>query len=386
MGLIPLVSRKDYGMLIAILTFDGFNELDSLISLGILGRVRKAGWRVSIASPSPHVVSMNAVVIDRAISLEQACEADAVIVGSGVSTREIVADPVRLAAIQLDPRKQLVGSQCSGALVLAKLGLLQGVPACTDLTTAPWVRESGVEVLKQPFYAKGNIATAGGCLASQYLAGWMIARLEGVDAAEHALHYVAPVGEKDDYVSRAMRHILKYLPNNQPRTAWSAHSVPQGQFGALRVAETEDLKIVASWVTSARDCELWTGWRVSFPIDLTTLPASLQFSEDNAYVWIINAQIAAFGQVVKKADGRAHLGSIIVDPLLRRRGHGEQFVRALLVQAHARSPLISLNVDAQNSAAISLYQRLGFADALRPPDEPLSPGSRYMESGRGEAS
>jgi len=199
-------------MLIAILTFDGFNEIDSLVSLGILGRVRKAGWRVSIASPSPRITSMNGVVLDGAISLDQARTADAVIVGSGVSTREVVADPALLAAINLDPSRQLVGSQCSGALVLAKLGLLQDIPACTDLITKPWVQEAGVQVLEQPFYAKGNIATAGGCLASQYLAGWIIARLEGVEAAERALHYVAPVGEKDHYVSRAMSHITQFLP------------------------------------------------------------------------------------------------------------------------------------------------------------------------------
>jgi transcriptional regulator GlxA family with amidase domain len=75
--------------------------------------------------------------------------------------------------------------------------------------------EAGVEVLNQPFFAEGDIATAGGCLASHYLAAWMIARLEGVDAAESALHYVAPVGEKDDYVARAMRNVTPYLHENQ---------------------------------------------------------------------------------------------------------------------------------------------------------------------------
>jgi hypothetical protein len=45
------------------------------------------------------------------------------------------------------------------------------VPACTDLTTKPWVQRAGVEVLNQPFYAQGQVATAGGCLASPYLAG-----------------------------------------------------------------------------------------------------------------------------------------------------------------------------------------------------------------------
>ncbi len=98
-----------------------------------------------------------------------------------------------------------------GALVLAKLGLLDNVPACTDLTTKPWVVEAGVQVLDQPFYADGNLATAGGCLSAQYLAAWMIARLAGIDAAASAIHYVAPVGEKDEYVARALDNIRPYL-------------------------------------------------------------------------------------------------------------------------------------------------------------------------------
>ena len=39
-------------MHIAILTFEGYNELDSLIALGVLNRVKQPGWRVSIASPT----------------------------------------------------------------------------------------------------------------------------------------------------------------------------------------------------------------------------------------------------------------------------------------------------------------------------------------------
>lgn len=199
-------------MHIAILTFEGFNELDSLIALGILNRVKRPGWRVSIASPATHVRSMNGVVLEAQVSLREASAADAVIVGSGMRTREVVGDEKLMAQLQLDPTRQLLGAQCSGTLVLAKLGTLEGVPACTDLTTKPWVEEAGIAVLNQPFIAKGNVATAGGCLASQYLAFWMIARLDGIEAAQDALHYVAPVGEKEDYVSRAMRHVTPHLP------------------------------------------------------------------------------------------------------------------------------------------------------------------------------
>ncbi|MFC3533128.1 DJ-1/PfpI family protein [Vogesella facilis] len=199
-------------MHIAILTFDGFNELDSLIALGILNRIKQPDWRVSIASPTPRVRSMNGVVLESHIPLYGASQADVVLVGSGMQTRQVVADAALMAQIQLDPARQLLGAQCSGTLLLAKLGLLHDVAACTDLTSKPWVQEAGVTVLNQPFFANGNVATAGGCLAAQYLAVWVIARLLGRDAAQGALHYVAPVAEKEDYVARAMQHVAPYLP------------------------------------------------------------------------------------------------------------------------------------------------------------------------------
>jgi hypothetical protein len=60
-------------MHIAILTFDGFNEIDSLLAFNILNRIKKPGWRVSIASPTPRVRSMNGLEIDAQASLQDAC-------------------------------------------------------------------------------------------------------------------------------------------------------------------------------------------------------------------------------------------------------------------------------------------------------------------------
>ena len=199
-------------MNIAILTFEGFNELDSVVALGVLNRIKKPGWRVTLSCPAPSVTSMNGLTVHAQSTLAEACAADAVIIGSGIQTREIANNPELMARLQLDPGRQLIGAQCSGTLLLAKLGLLGSVPACTDLTTKPWVQEAGIEILDQPFYAQGNVATAGGCFASQYLAAWIIARTEGDEAARNALHYVAPVGEKKEYVSRAMKNIAPYLP------------------------------------------------------------------------------------------------------------------------------------------------------------------------------
>lgn len=206
-------------MQIAILTFDGFNELDSLIAASILNRLKPKDWAAYITSPSPEVMSMNGVVIKRQRPLEFVADADAVLIGSGIRTREIAADPKMLSRISLDPSRQLVGAQCSGTLLLARLGLLEGLPACTDLTTKPWVMEAGVEVLDAPFVARGNVATAGGCLASQYLATWVMARLGTMDDAREAMHYVAPVGEKETYIERAVAVITPFLTTGQTMAA-----------------------------------------------------------------------------------------------------------------------------------------------------------------------
>lgn len=199
-------------MQIAVLTFDGFNELDSFIVYGILNRMKGKGWEAFITAPTSHVASMNGAVVEAQKDLEFANQADVVIFGSGVRTRDIARDAALLGRLKLDPRRQLIAAQCSGTLLLAKLGLLEGRPACTDLTTKPWVIEAGVEVLDQPFFADGNVATAGGCLASQYLAAWVLLRRAAREDVEAPLRYVAPVGEKDEYVQRALRAVTPYLP------------------------------------------------------------------------------------------------------------------------------------------------------------------------------
>ena len=202
-------------MRIAILTFDGFNELDSFIALGLLNRLGHLGWKAEITSPSTHVTSMNGVTVQAQQPLEFANEADGVIFGSGIYSRAIAQEfgnrGALLDRLQLDPLRQLIGAQCSGALLLARLGLLADMPACTDLTTKPWLIEAGVRVEEAPFLARGPIATAGGCLASQYLAAWMMVRGAGAEAAAQALHYAAPVGEKDAYVERLLGVVRPFI-------------------------------------------------------------------------------------------------------------------------------------------------------------------------------
>ncbi len=198
-------------MHIAILTFQGFNELDSFIALGVLNRIKKPGWRVTICCPQPTVTSMNGVTVHAQSTLAEARSADAVIVGSGIRTREIVGDAALMSELASGPcaaahRRPMLRNARAGQARPARRGACVHGP--DDEAVGAGGRRRGVE---QPFFAEGNVATAGGCFASPYLAAWIIGRTEGSDAAASALHYVAPVGEKEDYVARAMKAISPYL-------------------------------------------------------------------------------------------------------------------------------------------------------------------------------
>jgi len=199
---------------IAIVTFEGFNEIDSFVALNILNRVKQENWKAVIVAPTEVVTSLNGVTIHAQKSLCFVAEADVVLFGSGRLTRQIVQDERLLAKLKVEPERQLIGSQCSGALVMKKLGLVENVPLCTDATTRPFLLETGATVLEQPFYANGNIASAGGCLSAVYLAAWVILNLAGRAAAEDALGYVAPVGEQEQFVANALRVITTSLVTN----------------------------------------------------------------------------------------------------------------------------------------------------------------------------
>jgi transcriptional regulator GlxA family with amidase domain len=196
---------------VAILAFDGFDELDAFVAFGLLNRLAPLGWKAEIAGPAAQLTSMDGLVLQAQQPLEFANQADAVLFAGGLYTRAVAENSALLDRLQLDPLRQLIGAQCSGALLLARLGLLADMPACADAATKPWLLESGVRVVDEPFHARGPVATAGGCLAAQYLAAWLMLRGAGVEAATDALHHAAPVGEKDAYVERLLKVVTPFV-------------------------------------------------------------------------------------------------------------------------------------------------------------------------------
>jgi len=183
---------------VGILTLPGFNEIDSLVAFHILNRCPEL--RVFLAGPEREITSLFGLPVRIEHDLETLTAADAVILGSGSRTRDFVADPSFMARLDVDPARHLIASQCSGALFLAALGLVDRHPVCTDAKTRPWIEARGLTVVDRSFSVSGNLATAGGCLGAQVLAAWLLCRLQGAAAARDALAYVAPVGSAERFV------------------------------------------------------------------------------------------------------------------------------------------------------------------------------------------
>jgi putative intracellular protease/amidase len=182
-------------MKIAIVIFDKFTDIDLFLMWDLLNRVRVEGWEVRILGEKEAHLSATNIEIKTHGRAEEANDADAVLFVSGQGTRDRIRDESWLAKFRLNPETQFIGSICSGSLILARLGLLDGKTATTYPTSKAVLENLGVEVIEKPFVAHGRVATAGGCLAQQYLIGWVIENLADADWKNLVLKSIQPVGE-----------------------------------------------------------------------------------------------------------------------------------------------------------------------------------------------
>jgi putative intracellular protease/amidase len=182
-------------MKIAIVIFDKFTDVDLWLMWDLLNRVQIENWKVSILGEKNAHVSATGIEVKTHGSVEEANNADAVLFVSGQGTRAKMIDRDWLSRFRLNSEKQFIGSICSGALILAALNLLNGKTATTYPTSKTTLESFGVETVEKPFVANGNVATAGGCLAQQYLVGWVIENLADAEWKTLILKSIQPVGE-----------------------------------------------------------------------------------------------------------------------------------------------------------------------------------------------
>lgn len=182
-------------MRISIVIFDSFTDIDLFLMWDLLNRVRLPEWEVRIIGEKSHHVSTNGVMIATHGFIEETDQSDVVLFVSGRGTLTKMHDKHWLSRFNLNPERQMIASVCSGALLLAALGLLKGKTATTYPTTKQMLEGLGITVEEKPFIEHGNIATSGGCLAAQYVVGWVIERKADKWWKDLVLKSIQPVGE-----------------------------------------------------------------------------------------------------------------------------------------------------------------------------------------------
>jgi transcriptional regulator GlxA family with amidase domain len=199
-------------MRISIVIFDDFTDIDLFLMWDLLNRVRLPEWEVRIIGDKPCHVSATGLTAATQGPIEEANQSDVVLFVSGRGTRTKMRDGLWLSRFNLSPERQMIASVCSGALLLAALGLLAGKTATTYPTTKPLLEEFGVTVEEKPFIEHGNIATSGGCLAAQYVVGWVIEKKGDQGWKELVLKSIRPVGEGLSF-SDAPELVKLYAPS-----------------------------------------------------------------------------------------------------------------------------------------------------------------------------
>ncbi|RNB89554.1 thiamine biosynthesis protein ThiJ [Brevibacillus fluminis] len=185
------------GTTIALVVFDDFTDLDLFLPWDLLNRVRLVGgrddWQVKIVGTEATHVSQAGLRIPTTGFVEEAVDADAVLFTSGPRVPALIEDGRYMNRFSLSPERQLIGSMCSGALFLAKLGLLTGMEATTYPTRRKLLASMGAKVVDRGFVENGNVATAAGCLAGQDLSAWIIRTLADQAMVDSVIDSVLPV-------------------------------------------------------------------------------------------------------------------------------------------------------------------------------------------------
>ena len=182
---------------VTIVAFDKFTDIDVFLPWDLFNRVklRNKEWQVKIVGTQEKHRSVSGINLDMHDSIELCNDADVVFFASGPGTRALIKDQEYLKRLKLDPQRQIICSMCSGSLILAALGLLDGITATTYPTAIEELRSYGVEVENKDLVVHGNIATAAGCLAAIDLVGFVIERLLGPEIKEEVIASVQPVGK-----------------------------------------------------------------------------------------------------------------------------------------------------------------------------------------------
>jgi putative intracellular protease/amidase len=178
---------------IAIPLFDRFTALDAVGPYEVLSRLPGARVDFVAAEPGVYRTDTRMLALTVEVSYAEAPSPDVLLFPGGVGTRTLMADEPTLDWVRrAHESSRYTTSVCTGALVLAAAGVLEGLEATTHWLYRDMLAEYGARPVERRVVEQGKVVTAAGVSAGIDMAlvlAWRIAGPEVAQAIQLGIEY-----------------------------------------------------------------------------------------------------------------------------------------------------------------------------------------------------
>ncbi|MBV8693379.1 MAG: DJ-1/PfpI family protein [Actinobacteria bacterium] len=172
-------------MQIAFFLFPGITALDAVGPYEVLQRLPGAEVVFCATEPGPQRTDNGALALTADASIDDVTSPDILLVPGGFGTRELMHDERVLSWVRsVHETTTWTTSVCTGSLVLAAAGLLEGLEATTYWSQLPTLEKYGAKPTGRRVVEQGKIVTAAGVSSGIDMALTLVARIAGDLAAQ----------------------------------------------------------------------------------------------------------------------------------------------------------------------------------------------------------
>ena len=171
-------------MEIAIPIYDRFAALDAIGPYEVLSRI---GGRVTFVAETPGPVQTDTgmLTVMAEAAFADLPRPDVLVVPGGLGNRELLEESGLVGWIRSAHETTIwTTSVCTGSLLLAAAGVLDGVEATTHWLARDELRELGAVPVEERVVERGKVITAAGVSAGIDMALTLVARMSGDDLAQ----------------------------------------------------------------------------------------------------------------------------------------------------------------------------------------------------------
>ena len=170
---------------VAIPIFDRLTALDAIGPYEVLSRLPDARVRFLGHQPGPVRTDNGMLSLTAEATFEEVPAPEVVVVPGGIGTRDLLDDERLLAWVRdAHERSRFTTSVCTGSLLLAAAGVLNGVEATTHWLALDLLERLGARPVRRRVVERGKVITAAGVSSGIDMALVLAGRIAGPEVAQ----------------------------------------------------------------------------------------------------------------------------------------------------------------------------------------------------------